>query len=157
LSAGTSDGRVAASAGASPNSTPVATEAPKLKSSTPGLSRRPGLNATSNGSDTWFVSVMATYATPSAATPATSANARLSMRSCRTSAERAAPRLRRIAISRVRSLARARKRLATFTHAMRSSIATTAITALERPTSALLNVGCTPASDCRTIVMPLLA
>jgi hypothetical protein len=157
LRAGTSDGRVACSAGARPKSTPAITVTPKVKPSTVGLSRRSGRKLIAMGSEIRFANPIASDATSNPAAPARSENTRLSTSSCRTSCARDAPSARRIAISRARSFARARKRLETFTQATSRRSPTTVMITAESPTCADRNDGWMPASDCSTRRMPLLA
>ena len=154
FSAGISDGRVACNAGTIPNSRAAATDVSTVNPSTTGERVNPAVKSMSNGSVIWLASEIEYCAMPSPITPDTTANMRLSMSNWRSSEARVAPRLSRTAISRARSRARARKRFATFTHAINSRIATTAITTADSPTSAERNIGCTPASACGTTVIP---
>jgi hypothetical protein len=105
-------------AGARPNTIPVTTARPKVN---PRM-RKSGAVETTGGPLGSTKKLRTSGAPPIAsvrpASPPTTESARLSTSSCCTSRARVAPSERRVAISRCRPAARARRRLATFAQAM---------------------------------------
>ena len=108
------------SAGASPNTTPVTSESPRVKASTqpstPMFSMRGRPPGTAASTARVPSQAMASPAMPPARDSTT-----LSVSSWRTTRARAAPSARRMAISFWRRVKRARSRFATFVQAMRST------------------------------------
>ena len=122
---------VAVSAGTRPNTTLVATAIAIVKAST----RQSTPTSPSRGMLAGPIAIsarVAQNATTSPATPPARPSTTLSARNCCTSRQRPAPSAARTATSRVRPLARASSRLATFTQATRR----TSVTAPSRISSA---------------------
>jgi hypothetical protein len=114
--------RVANHAGAAPNSTPVINARPTAKASTngEGVTSIGSIVAPANARES--NNRAAPIATPSPTTAPPTASRTLSISASRTICERDAPRARRTAIWPRRVTARASSRLATFAHAMSSTI-----------------------------------
>ena len=126
LSAGTSPGRDASSAGAMPNRMPVAHESSSENSSTRRSIEKSKVSgsAPAGGGAAWNAAVTAqAMATPAA--PPRSDNSTLSVRSWRTSRVRLAPSARRTATSRRLDEARDSSRFAMLAQAISSTAPTT--------------------------------
>ena len=121
--------RAAVSAGASPNTSPAATDTSAAASSacrSTASDAKPGMTSRSSAGTVAAVAATPHCASSTPSPPPTSASSTLSVSSWRTMRPLLAPSARRIAISRRRAVAFASRRLATLAHAIRSTNATPA-------------------------------
>ena len=118
--------RVDSSAGTRPKDTPATSDAVRANPSTTGSRLRSRVTGMGSGRSAWASRWRSSHARRTPAAPPSSASTMLSVRSCRTSARRRAPRASRTATSRRRPRACARRKLARLAHAMRRTSPTTA-------------------------------
>jgi len=126
--------RAARQAGVRPKASALRSVMPAVKPSTPPSSERSKTGGISSGSPATMRRLPHT-AIIHPSTPPIAAMTRLSVRSCRRIRPRPAPSAERTASSALRESARARSRLATFTHAIRRTKPTTTVRRIEACTA----------------------